>query len=83
MTDLRESGEIEQKADVIIFLHRPDYYDSQDQAGVVKVILAKGRNIRTGEPVILENQFSRMRMADWVGPIPVPSESKQNRTRGM
>lgn len=86
MTDLRESGEIEQKADVILFLHREDYYDKNTHLkGVVEVIPAKGRNIKTGDSIILQNTFSEMRLQDWIGEIPVPSEPerkpkpKQNR----
>lgn len=77
MTDLRESGEIEQKADVILFLHREEYHDKNTHLqGVVEVIPAKGRNIKTGETIYLQNAFSEMRMMDWVGPLPVPSISE-------
>lgn len=62
LTDLRESGEIEQKADVALFLHRPDYYDAHDQAGLLEVIPAKGRNIDTGGIMKLSHNFSRMRI---------------------
>lgn len=76
MTDLRESGEIEQKADVILFLHREDYYDQNTHLkGLVEVIVAKGRSIRTGGTIDLRNVFSEMRMESWEGPRPVPSES--------
>lgn len=45
MSDLRESGNIEQDADVIGFLYRDDYYDSEsDNQNVVEVILRKQRN---------------------------------------
>ncbi|MDF4024111.1 replicative DNA helicase [Luteibacter sp. PPL201] len=65
MSDLRESGEIEQKADVILFLHRDDYYDKNSKRrGIVDVILAKGRNIKTGENVELVNCFEQMRLKD-------------------
>ncbi|MGH8076604.1 MAG: replicative DNA helicase, partial [Lysobacter sp.] len=40
LADLRESGELEQKGDLILFLHRDDYYDANAMPGVVKVILA-------------------------------------------
>lgn len=74
MTDLRESGEIEQKADVILFLHRDEYYDPKSpRKGIVDVILAKGRNIRTGDDVELLNCFSQMRLDDldeWDRPAP-------------
>ena len=86
MTDLRESGEIEQKADVILFLHREDYYDKETHLkGVVEVIPAKGRNIKTGDSVYLQNAFSEMRLMDWVGDRPVPSESdyKPKGKRGL
>lgn len=48
MADLRESGSIEQDADAIILLHRPDYYNTDERPGEVDVILAKHRNGATG-----------------------------------
>jgi len=78
MTDLRESGEIEQKGDVILFLHREDYYKKGEMEGVVEVIPAKGRNIRTGETIYLQNTFSEMRMQDWIGPLPLPRQDDSN-----
>ncbi len=79
LTDLRESGEIEQKADVVFFLHREDYYDTPDikthLQGVVELIPAKGRNIRVGNTIHLQNTFSEMRMQDWIGAIPAAPEA--------
>lgn len=76
MTDLRESGELEQKADVIVFLHREDYYDTPEDKthlqGVVEMHFAKGRNIRAGERIYLRNRFDQMRLDDWEGPLPSP-----------
>lgn len=48
MADLRESGQIEQDADIVMLLHRPEYYDPNDQPGVAEIILAKNRNGATG-----------------------------------
>ena len=49
MADLRESGSIEQDADVVLLLYRPDYYDQkQDQHNRAQVIVAKNRHGGTG-----------------------------------
>jgi replicative DNA helicase len=47
MADLRESGAIEQDADIVLLLHRPEYYDANDQPGIAELIVAKNRNGRT------------------------------------
>jgi replicative DNA helicase len=84
MTDLRESGEIEQKADVILFLHREDYYDHNTHLkGLVEVIPAKGRNIKTGDNIALKNVFSEMRMADWMDAWPDEPEHQGKSGKGM
>ena len=44
LSDLRESGSIEQDADVVILLHREDMYDSQNRQGEADLIVAKHRN---------------------------------------
>lgn len=45
LSDLRESGSIEQDADVVILLHRDDYYDKEsERAGEADMIVAKHRN---------------------------------------
>lgn len=50
MSDLRESGAIEQDADVILLLHRESYYKkTAENDGLATVIVAKNRNGPTGE----------------------------------
>ncbi len=50
LSDLRESGSIEQDADVVMFVHRPWYYHREGpDDGVAQVIFAKGRDIGMGE----------------------------------
>ncbi|OGC04035.1 replicative DNA helicase [candidate division WOR-1 bacterium RIFOXYA12_FULL_43_27] len=45
LSDLRESGEIEQTADVVMFIHREDYYNPQSERGnIAEIIIAKQRN---------------------------------------
>ncbi|HQX42193.1 MAG TPA: DnaB-like helicase C-terminal domain-containing protein, partial [Niabella sp.] len=50
LSDLRESGAIEQDADMVMFLYRPEYYDihtnaeGEDQKGLTEVKIAKHRN---------------------------------------
>ncbi|TYA10962.1 hypothetical protein FRY98_24665 [Paenibacillus faecis] len=49
MSDLRESGDIESDADVVVFLYRDEYYNADTiKKGIVELIVAKGRDIGTG-----------------------------------
>jgi replicative DNA helicase len=52
LSDLRESGAIEQDADIVMFIHRPDYYglnDDPTQVGLTEIIIAKHRNGAVGD----------------------------------
>lgn len=60
MGDLRGSGALEQDADMILFLHRPEYYDPGVRVGEADVIIAKHRNGPTGEfPVTFHKHLVR------------------------
>ena len=71
LSDLRESGSIEQDADIVCFIHRPEYYkifqDEQgnDLTGRAEIIIAKHRNGSTGD-VILEfkKEYARFQNLD-------------------
>lgn len=50
LSDLRESGEIEQNADVVLFIHRDDYYNTaSERPSAADIIIGKHRNGPTGE----------------------------------
>ena len=56
LSDLRESGALEQDADVVMFLFRPEYYKPEEKPGIAEVIVAKHRNGPTGT---IELKFRR------------------------
>jgi len=56
LSDLRESGSIEQDSDVVIFLYRPEYYKSDERPGIAELIVSKHRNGPTG---MIELKFRR------------------------
>ncbi|MEC0107252.1 replicative DNA helicase [Paenibacillus taichungensis] len=63
MSDLRESGAIEQDADIVAFLHREDYYDAEtEKKNIIEIIIAKQRNgpVGTVELVFMKdyNKFA-------------------------
>lgn len=61
LSDLRESGSIEQDADIVMFLYRDEYYDRDSEAkGLAELIIAKNRNGAIGQvPLRFEKEFVR------------------------
>ena len=50
LSDLRESGAIEQDADMVMFIYRDDYYnEDSDRKGIADIIIAKHRNGEVGK----------------------------------
>lgn len=60
LADLRESGSLEQDADVVLLLHRPDYYEPDDRPGEADIIVAKHRSGPTDVvPVVFQGMQTR------------------------
>lgn len=87
LSDLRESGAIEQDADMVLFIHRPEKYgfleDEQGNSlkGLAEIILAKHRNGALGD-VHLKFQgeyakFTELQGDDYFGPLDDASETPQ------
>ena len=84
LADLRESGAIEQDADMVCFIHRPEYYkmteDKQGNSllGVAEIIIAKHRNGAVGD-VRLRFRSELARFQNYRDEITIPSRINQNR----
>ena len=77
MSDLRESGAIEQDADVVLLLHRESFYDSDASPEEAELIVAKQRNGPTGSVKLTWNGgCTRFGQAyEGYGPVDVPQET--------
>lgn len=82
LADLRESGSIEQDADLVLMLYRPEYYGIEHDftgdstAGKGELIIAKHRNGQTGNVFISYNE-SLTQITDWQKPYhPIKKETK-------
>ncbi|GGE83084.1 replicative DNA helicase [Priestia taiwanensis] len=61
MSDIRESGSIEQDADIVAFLYREDYYDKEtENKNIIEIIIAKQRNGPVGTvPLAFVKEFNK------------------------
>lgn len=89
LSDLRESGAIEQDADIVCFIHRPEYYtrsttdaEGNDIQGLAEFIVAKHRNGRTADVKLrFKSKFARFQnWDDDYQVIQSTYESKMNAT---
>lgn len=85
LSDLRESGSIEQDADVVCFLYRPEYYgikttpDGQSTTGLAEIIVGKQRNGPTGSvSLYFVKEYARFENLTTASPAPFDEEHQEN-----
>ena len=83
LSDLRESGAIEQDADMVCFIHRPEYYKiytdekGNDLHGMAEIIIAKHRNGAVGDVLLrFRGEYARFQNPDDDMIVPMPGEEK-------
>ena len=83
LSDLRESGAIEQDADMVCFIHRPEYYKiyqddkGRDLRGMAEIIIAKHRNGAVGDVLLrFRGEYARFQNPDDDSIIPMPGEAQ-------
>ena len=79
MSDLRESGSIEQDSDIIFFLLRREYYDPMDKPGLAELIVAKNRHGGVGNI----NLTYRKEIVQFANYTPVKYEKDQTSEKEM
>lgn len=82
LSDLRESGAIEQDADMVCFIHRPEYYKiyqdekGHDLRGMAQFIIAKHRNGAVGDVLMqFKSEYARFSGKDEDRYIPLPGDT--------
>ena len=90
LSDLKESGDMEQDADVVSFLYRPEYYgttqddDGRSLVGITELITKKNRHGETGTDLLYMNKStSSFEMFDEDGQKSIPVESYDKRLTEM
>ena len=80
LSDLRESGAIEQDADMVLFVHRPEYYHiyqdekGRDLHGMAQIIIAKHRKGATGDVLLtFRGEFTRFENPEDSSLRPIPA----------
>lgn len=82
LADLRDSGEIEQDADIVAMLHRESMHkDATEWEDIAQMFIRKNRNGPTGE-CLLSLDGPRMRFSDYDGPYPVAKATTEKSGRG-
>ena len=84
LSDLRDSGDIEQDADVVMFVHRPEMYEpnNADLKGYTEVLIRKQRNGALGD-VPLYYHGALTKFEEWTGPLPILNAGPPVRRRGI
>ncbi len=82
LSDLRESGAIEQDADMVCFIHRPEYYKiytdekGHDLRGMAEIIIAKHRNGAVGDVLLrFRGEYARFQDPEEDAYVPMPGET--------
>lgn len=83
LSDLRDSGEIEQDADIVLMLHRDEYYDNNSyMKGVAECLIRKQRNGALGD-VLLTYRGEIMRFENHFGVRPTAPQQSTRKSKGF
>ncbi len=90
LSDLRESGAIEQDADMVLFVHRPEYYniledsDGNSLKGMAQIIIAKHRKGATADVTLsFKGEYTRFANPDEYDPYSVSSDGGNIRSSSL